>query len=276
VVFKITPKGSLTVLHNFDASNGSRDGNKPFAGLVQATDGKFYGVTSAGGTLGYGTIYRISATGSYVVLYNFDNVTGANPQVTLFQHTNGILYGDTLAGGSGTECTPGYCGTFYSLNLGLPPFVALMSISGIPGQTIQILGQGFNTASSVLFGSGSATFNIVSDTYMTAIIPAEGTQGYVTVTTGSGTLTSNKKFKVVPIITSFTPTSGPVGTKVAITGGGFHGATKVTFGGVKAISFSVDSGSQITATVPIGAVTGKIKVTTPGGTATSKGTFNVT
>jgi hypothetical protein len=54
------------------------------------------------------------------------------------------------------------------------------------------------------------------------------------------------------------------------------GATKVTFGGVKATNFTVNSGSQITATVPQGAVTGKIKVTTPGGTATSKGLFTVT
>ena len=97
----------------------------------------------------------------------------------------------------------------------------------------------------------------VSDTYLTAVVPDEGTQGYVTVTTNSGTLTSSKKFKVIPVIKSFTPTSGPVGTQVTITGGGFHGATKVTFGGVKARSFAVDSGSQITATVPTGAVTGK-------------------
>ena len=109
---------------------------------------------------------------------------------------------------------------------------------------------------------------------MTAKVPATGTTGYVTVTAPSGTLTSNRTFKVLPAITSFTPTSGPVGTKVTIKGSGFIGATKVTFGGVKAISYTVDSGTQITATVPIGAKTGNIAVTTPGGSA-SKGTFTV-
>lgn len=87
-------------------------------------------------------------------------------------------------------------------------------------------------------------------------------------------LTSSQAFKVLPAITSFTPTIGPVGRKVTITGSGFIGATKVTFGGVKAISFTVSSGTQITATVPTGAKTGNIAVTTPGGTG-SKGIFTV-
>ncbi len=53
---------------------------------------------------------------------------------------------------------------------------------------------------------GSANFTVVSDTYMTAVVPATGTTGYVTVTTPSGTLTSGKTFKVIPVIKSFTPT----------------------------------------------------------------------
>ena len=67
-------------------------------------------------------------------------------------------------------------------------------------------------------GSASATFKVVSDTYMTATIPASGTTGFVTVTTPSGTLTSSRVFKLTPFIGSFTPTSGPVGTKVEIEG----------------------------------------------------------
>ena len=127
-----------------------------------------------------------------------------------------------------------------------------------------------------MFGSGSATsFAVVSDTYMTAIVPASGTTGTVTVTTPSGSLKSKQSFKVLPVISSFTPNSGPVGTQVKINGTGLTGATKVTFGGVKAAVFTVNSGTLVTATEPTGAVTGKIAITTAGGTGASKGTFTV-
>lgn len=96
------------------------------------------------------------------------------------------------------------------------------------------------------------------------------------MTTPGGTLTSKQTFKVVPVITSFSPPSGPVGTPVTITGSGFTGASKVSFGGKNATVFTVNSGTRITATVPSGAVTGKIKVTTADGTATSTGTFTAT
>jgi uncharacterized repeat protein (TIGR03803 family) len=273
VVFKLSTTGKITVLHQFD-STSTTDGYGPFGGLVEGPDGNLYGTTSIGtgnGTLTAGEIFKISKTGTgYTILHGFDSTHGGSPETTPILNTNGIIYGETYAGG------PGSGGVFYSLDAGFSPFVSMVGFpAGTPGQTIQILGQGFNTATGVLFGTGSATFSVVSDTYMTAAIPVEGTQGYITVTTRSGTLTSNKTFAVIPSINTFTPTSGPVGLKVTIAGGGFHGATKVSFGGVKATTFSIDSGAQIIATVPTGAVTGKIQVTTPGGTATSKETFTV-
>jgi len=98
----------------------------------------------------------------------------------------------------------------------------------------------------------------------------------VTVQTPGGTISSMANFLVIPRISSFSPTSGPAGTSVIITGTGFTGTTKVTFGGVAATTFSVFRGDQVTATVPTGAQTGKIQITTPGGTATSSGVFTVT
>jgi hypothetical protein len=81
---------------------------------------------------------------------------------------------------------------------------------------------------------------------------------------------------VTPTITSFTPTSGKVGTSVVISGTGLTQTTKITFGGVAATTFTVNSDIQVTASVPSGAITGKIVITTTGGTATSSGTFTVT
>ncbi|HZD80736.1 MAG TPA: IPT/TIG domain-containing protein, partial [Actinomycetota bacterium] len=77
-------------------------------------------------------------------------------------------------------------------------------------------------------------------------------------------------------ITGFSPTSGPVGTSVQITGTGFTGTSDVSFGGASATSYTVDTDSQITATVPASASTGPISVTTGAGTATSSSAFTVT
>jgi serine/threonine protein kinase len=99
--------------------------------------------------------------------------------------------------------------------------------------------------------------------------------GNLTVVTPKGTLTSNVPFRVTPQITSFTPASGPVGTSVTITGVSLNQTTAVTFGGVVATEFSVKSNTEVTATVPTGAVTGKINITTPEGTAASTTSLTV-
>jgi uncharacterized repeat protein (TIGR03803 family) len=275
VVFKLTRTGKITVLNNFVQGDTP---SVPIAGLVQATDGYLYGATDAGnsqgGTTSNGTIFRMKAipsTPSY--LHDFDQYpTGRQPQDTLLQHTNGILYGDTFEGGDPASG----CGVFYSWNAGLKPFVSLVFTSAKVGKTIQILGQKFTGTTGVSFNGVAATFTVVADTYLTAVVPTGATTGSVTVTTPGGPLTSNKKFRVTPQILSFSPPSGPVGTAVTITGVSLTQTTKVTFGGVKATTFSVNSDTQVTATVPSGALTGKIAITTPGGTATSSGTFTVT
>ena len=98
-VFKITPSGTLTTLHSF---NGS-DGETPEGGLVQATDGRFYGTTFYGGTGLQGTVFKIAANGTLTVLYNFGNNTNdaALPYDGLIQATDGNFYGTTSRGGTG-------------------------------------------------------------------------------------------------------------------------------------------------------------------------------
>src|SRR5207247_1951807 len=98
--------------------------------------------------------------------------------------------------------------------------------------------------------------------------------GTLNVTTPGGTATSAGTFTMIPAIASFTPTSGAVGTSVTLSGTSFTGATAVRFNGTTA-TFSVTSDTAIQATVPTGATTGTLSVTTPGGTATSAGTFTM-
>jgi len=272
VVFKLSAGGQITLLHQFDDLSQT-DGATPFAGLVAASDNKLYGATSGGrntGSVPWGNLFEVTRTGNYSLLYAFDNTHGALAEATPMQHTNGKIYGVAERGGVSDG------GVLYSLDNGLPKFVALVNRWGTSGQIVQILGQGLTGTTSVKFGGVSATFKVYADSFMTATVPANGVTGFMTVATPSGTLTSNRPFNIVPVINSFTPTSGPVGTVVTITGSGFNGATIVTFGGVKATSFTVVSGTQIAATVPSGAVTGKIGVKTPGGSAASAAVFTVT
>lgn len=269
VVFKLTPSKVLTVLHNFDAKPASVDGKYPDGGLVLATDGSFYGVTDGGGTNGLGTLYKITSAGVYTVLHNFIQATGTGPQNTLRQHTNGKLYGQANAGGANS------LGTLFSFDVGMKAFISELPTSGKVAKSVGILGGGLTGTTSVNFNGTNATYSVVSDTYISTSVPSGATTGSINAVTPGGTLKSNLKFRVTPTIVSFTPPNGPVGTSVTITGNSLTGATKVTFGGVKATVFTVNSYTQITATVPVGAVTGKIQVTTPGGTATSSTAFTV-
>jgi uncharacterized repeat protein (TIGR03803 family) len=212
VVFKITPAGNFTVLYNM---NGTTDGSAPYAGLVQATDGNFYGANANGGTPstncpnGCGTIFKITPGGFFSVLYNFDLTTGQLPYSTLFQHTNGLIYGMTQLGGTGNAgpyCSAGICGVVYSLNIGAAPFVTFVASAAKVGGTAEILGQGFTGTTGVSFNGTAASFTVVSDTYITATVPTGATTGSVTVTTPGGTLTSNVPFRVLPKTQSATTT----------------------------------------------------------------------
>ena len=272
VVFKMTSSGVLTVLHTFE--DGPSDGAYPSSPLTLASDGKLYGVTSGGGTTNGGTIYSITTGGKYSLLYNFANesTSGYNPSSSLRQDTSGTFYGTTYWGGDYSTCN---CGVIYSFNMGLGAFANLQTTSGKEGAKIGIFGQGFSSASIVKFGGTQATTVTRSgSTYLTATVPVAALTGTVTVTTGATTLTTAQTFKVTPTFTSFSPSSGPVGTSVTIMGTGFMQGTKVTFNG-KSASFTVNSDEEITATVPTGATTGKIVVTTKGGTATSATKFTV-
>jgi len=154
-------------------------------------------------------------------------------------------------------------------------FSPFTPIFGPVGTVVTITGTNFTGATAVRFNGLAASFTVVSDTSITATVPAGATTGPITVITpNSGPLITTTRFTVTPAITSFTPASGPVGTVVTITGTNFTGATAVKFNGVPA-SFAVVSDTSITATVPTGATTDVIAVTTPDGTATSATSFTV-
>jgi IPT/TIG domain len=152
--------------------------------------------------------------------------------------------------------------------------------SGPVGTSVTINGSGFTGTTSVTFNGAAAPFSIVSDAQLTATVPAGATTGPIGVAAPGGSTTSATSFTVTPAapapaISSISPTSGKAGTQVTINGSGLTGTTSVAFGGGRAASFTVVSDVQVRTTVPNGAKTGPIRLTTPGGSASSQ-TFTVT
>jgi uncharacterized repeat protein (TIGR03803 family) len=106
-VFEITAGGILTTLYSFCSQPNCTDGADPFAGLIQATNGNFYGTTAAGGMNGTGstnsgTVFEITPGGTLTTLFSFDGTDGAWLTGKLVQGTDGNFYGTTWAGGTGS------------------------------------------------------------------------------------------------------------------------------------------------------------------------------
>jgi uncharacterized repeat protein (TIGR03803 family) len=197
-IFKITPGGTLTTLYSFCAKTGCPDGEDPTGALVQATDFNFYGTTEYGGanqcppvTAGCGTIFKMTPSGALTTIHSFDGTDGSNPDRTLVQATNGILYGVMANGGAGY-------GTVFSLDLGLGPFVKVQPASGEVGAAVEILGSDLTGATEVAFNGTAAIFKTVSKYLITTTVPAGASTGEVQVVTPGGILASNVVFRVLP------------------------------------------------------------------------------
>ncbi len=161
---------------------------------------------------------------------------------------------------------------------GAPIISSFTPNTGSAGTVVTITGSNFTGSSSVAFnGTAATSFTVNSATQITATVGAGTTTGLISVTNGVGTGTSATTFVVpqAPVVTSFSPTSGAVGSSVTITGTGFTGVTNVGFNGTAAVTFTVNSATQITVTVPAGATTGPISVTNGLGTGTSSTNYTI-
>ena len=146
---------------------------------------------------------------------------------------------------------------------------------------VTINGSGFSGATSVMFGGIAATFKVSSDAAITATAPAApiGTVN-VTVATPLGTsaivLADEFNYFAPATVTSLSPSTGPVGTSVVITGTNLFATAAVTFGSVAAMSIHVTSNSHVTAVAPAGTGTVDVSVTTPAGTTLTSGSDKFT
>ncbi len=174
--------------------------------------------------------------------------------------------------GAVSVTTPGGTASLAGFTFVAAPVIDSFSpTSAGSGYAVVIKGSYFSGTTQVSFGGTPAlNFTVDSDTQLTAVVDG-GTSGVVSVTTPGGTASlAGFTFIPVPVISSFTPTSAGNGASVVITGSNFSGATGVSFGGMAALSFVINSATQITAIVGNG-TSGSVSVTTPGGTGSLSG-----
>ncbi|MES2775692.1 MAG: FG-GAP-like repeat-containing protein [Bacteroidota bacterium] len=152
----------------------------------------------------------------------------------------------------------------------VPVINSFTPTNAVNGTVVTIKGSNFSNVTSVTFGGvAPSSFTIDSATGITAVV-GDGASGSVSATNlyGTGSLAG---FNFIgPLINAFNPTIGENGTLVTITGANFTGATSVSFGGIPAATFTVNSPTSITATVGTGA-SGNVSVTTATGTVVKAG-----
>jgi len=296
-VFKLTPSGTLTTLYSFCSQSACADGVYP-TGLIQATNGNFYGTTQFGGANRYGTVFRITPHGKLATLYSFCSQTnctdGSVPFGPLVQANDGNFYGTTEAGGTSTNTLcGGFCGTVFKMTASgalttLYNFCSLANCTDGASPSFSLVqGTDGNFYGSTLGGNGVSQYGIT----VFRLIPAgslttlhtfdtvsQGPDALFQATTGTfygvtleggisnncGPFTCGIAFSLATGLGPFVetvPPAGKVGSHVAILGQGFKGTTAVSFHGTAA-KFTVHSDTYLTATVPKGAATGFVTVTT--------------
>ena len=237
-VFKMTPKGVLTIIHSFTAE-------LPAGPVIQAADGKLYGTTPWGGTNGEGTIYSMSLSGgSFKVLHNFLLSEANNSQSGLVQGSDKFLYGVAQAGGGNGQ------GSLFKVNTAGTVFSVLYSFQAALGDAPM--------STPVLHTNGII--------YGTTNHGGPTNVGYGTIYSYNAAL---KPFAALVIIWS-----GKVGTGVGIIGQGFNSATGVKFGAGPA-TYKVLSDTYMIAAPAAGATTGQVTVLEPTGNLVSPQTFKV-
>ncbi len=228
---------------------------REIGGNVTIRGSLFTGVTS------------ISFNGTNQPVFTVVNDTLINTTVPLGANTGTVSV--TNAFGTGTSSS------VFTV-IPVPTITSMSSNIGARLSSITINGTGFTWATQVQFNGVNATFNVVNNTTITAIVPATATSGIVTVTSPAGVASSASAFTVVlaPTIASFTPSSGASGISVSITGTNFQFITNVRFNGAEAV-FTVNNITSITAIVPNNATTGLISIVNGSGVGISGSNFTV-
>jgi hypothetical protein len=222
-------------------------------------------VTITGTGFTWATQVQFNGVAAALTIVNNTTITTTVPLTA----TTGFV---TVTNPAGTATS----GSTYTVVLA-PTITSFTPTSGPAATSVLITGTNFQFVTNVRFNGLDAVYSVLTPTTISAFVPNGATTGLISVTNGSGTGSSATNFTVVqlPTITGFSPSSGGTGTLVSITGTNFTGATAVRFNTTNSISFTVVNAGLITATVPVGATTGIIRVTTPAGADSTSTNFTV-
>jgi uncharacterized repeat protein (TIGR03803 family) len=295
-VFKIAPSGKLTVLHDF---TGGDDGSFAYAPPIQGRDGKFYGTTQFGGTLGDGTVYRITPSGKFTTVHNFDGVHGSEPVAPLVQSNDGInLYGTTYSGGK----TCGSCGIEFAIAITNSEFDDLHDFdSGKgwgPDAGLTEIDRKFygTTISGGKFQDGTV-YVTTPDGMLTVLHHFDGNDGWNPFaglvqatdgnlygatnaggTGGQGTLFHVSRGGAFSVLYNFDGSTGasPQGTLVQHTNGLLYGDTVAggTYGHGTLYSLSIGSGPFVSLLPTLGKIGETVGILSQGLTGTTNVSFN--
>lgn len=176
--------------------------------------------------------------------------------------------------GKVTVVTPGGNAVSTTNVVSLPLLSSFSPTAGVVGASVDITGEGFANASAVKLGTKAASFSIVSDTQIRAIVPVGAVSGKLTVETPKGNRTSSGTFTVIklPVVSSFTPAKSELPITLTVNGQNFISVSSVKVGAV-GVPFHLVNTKQLTADVPLGTPSGKVSVVNPAGVGTSAATF---
>ena len=227
-IFRTSPSGQVVLLHSFGDASVTNDGASPAACLLQATDGNFYGTTPAGGLLGQGVVFKMTARGAITILHSFPDSTvtndGATPQASLIQGSDGNFYGTTSTGGAAGKGT-----------------VFMMTPSG----TMTIL---HSFGDSTVANDGlSPSFNLVQanngNFYGTTPLGGSAGAGTVFKITAQGAVTILHSFQDQSVTDDG---SKPLSGLIQYTDGNFYGTTNLGGSASLGCAYKITSLGQIT------------------------------
>lgn len=161
-----------------------------------------------------------------------------------------------------------------------PIITSFTPTTGVAGvDSVTITGRNFFGLTGVNLGGAIAAYTLTDATGLTTPVPAAAAMGSspISITNAQGTGLSATNFTVAygtPTVVSVNPTQAPVGSTVVIDGTylGYTGTT-ITLNGAP-ITIATQSTTRLTFAVPVGATSGNLVITTPGGIVTRTFTVN--